>query len=300
MGCVMLLALAGCSSDEDKSSDTTAKGAPSTTADGGATSTTEESPDATVEPVSAIPTVEVEAADHTFTIPEDIESGWTEFVMSNTGAEVHHMQIARLNEGVTMEDLGGALESGDEGAAMAMVTMVGGPGVAEPGSESSATVELEPGLHVALCFLTDAEGVPHLALGMIQPFEVTENDEVVDPPEIDGEIVLADYSFELPEDFSGSGTYRVVNNGAEPHEAILVRVNDDATPETVESWMAEPMGPPPFSMHGGMQGLGPDGVGYLSLDLPEGSYMAICSIPDADGVPHTAHGMIAQFEVGEA
>ncbi len=297
LGATALLLLAGCADDEATTGDTTAPaGDESTTTAGDATTTTE----AMTDTVS-MPTVEIVATDFAFEIPEPVPAGIVEVTLVNDGEETHHVQLAQLNEDVTMEDLQGALESGDEGAALGMVTLVGGVGTVDPGDERSAIVELEEGAHVALCFIPGEDGVPHLAKGMVAPFEVTDEGNEAEAPETDGDIVLGDYSIGLPEGFAGQGTFRVVNEGEEPHEVMFMRLLDGKTLADVGAWAATMEGPPPFTSAGGMQGLqaGGDVVGYLDLDLEDGTYVAICGIPDAEGTPHVDLGMITSFTVGE-
>ena len=55
-----------------------------------------------------------------------------------------------------------------------MLTLSGGPTGVQPGTSRSTTGNLAPGNYVFLCFVQTADGVPHLAKGMIAPIEVTE------------------------------------------------------------------------------------------------------------------------------
>lgn len=290
-----LLATA-CAEDEPASTTAAPSGESTTTAGGDTTSTT-----AGDDMASEMPAIEIVASDYAFEIDDEVPAGFVQVSMRNDGEEAHHAQIVRLNDDVTMEDLNAALQSGDEAAALALVTLVGGPSVADPGITSTAIVELEEGSHALLCFLPDAEGLPHLAHGMVQPFEVTGDPVVTEAPASDGDIVLDDYTIELPDGFTGEGTFRVVNEGEEPHEVVLLRINDDKTMADVAAWAEAPEGPPPFAYVGGMQGIMPGGgEGYLPLDLEDGDYVAICAIPDADGTPHVDLGMLAPFSVGDA
>lgn len=291
---LLLFAAAGCADDDGETTtgDTSAQSTTTTTAD---------VPDATTAPVSELPQITVDATDHAFEFPEEVPSGWVDVTMTNSGEEPHHLQLARFNDGATMDDLGAAFADGDEAAAFELITFVGGPGAADPGGETSAIVELEPGAHVALCFMPDADGVPHIALGMVTPFEVTESDEPAAEPVADSDIVLDDYTIEMPEDFTGTGTFRVVNEGEEPHEVIFARLEDGKTPADAAAWAESMDGPPPFTYAGGMQGITPGGgAGYLSLELEDGTYLAICAIPDSEGTPHIDLGMISMFIVGDA
>ena len=43
-----------------------------------------------------------------------------------------------------------------------------------PGESQRATLNLEAGSYVLICYIPNAQGAPHFALGMAQPLEVTE------------------------------------------------------------------------------------------------------------------------------
>ena len=61
----------------------------------------------------------------------------------------------------------------------------GGPTGVQPGEARSTTSNLTPGHYVFLCFVQSADGVPHLAKGMIAPLEVTE-------PAVEDDVPAAD------------------------------------------------------------------------------------------------------------
>lgn len=73
----------------------------------------------TEEPASGeVKTIEVDAADFAFHgIPESMETGWVNLHFTNSGAEAHHAQFVKLNEGVTQEQLNEALQNPDPTAA---------------------------------------------------------------------------------------------------------------------------------------------------------------------------------------
>lgn len=41
------------------------------------------------------------AHDHSFDGPSELAAGWQDITLANLGAETHHLQFARLNDGVT-------------------------------------------------------------------------------------------------------------------------------------------------------------------------------------------------------
>ena len=241
---------------------------------------------------------------HRFEPLAGVTAGPAQLNLVNEGSEPHHVQLVKLNDGVTMDDVEAALATGNPGALMEIGTFAGGTGVADPGSESSADalVDLEEGTYVMLCFIEGPDGVPHLALGMVEPFEVGPADgEVAEMPEPDATVNLVDFGFDQSE-LPSNGVVEVVNaSEGQLHEMNLLKLAEGKTGQDVAAFFGgEVQGPPPFSSVGGMQGLAPGASQLLVLeDLPVGDYMMICLIPDpTDGVPHAEKGMAIPATVG--
>lgn len=245
-----------------------------------------------------IPQVTIKAHDFSYEGPSKLNAGLNTIKLTNDGQEMHHAQLARLNDGVTMEQLQQALQT-DENAALGMVTLVGGPGVIDPGQSTEVTLNLAPGQYLMLCFIPSADGVPHMAKGMIGTFEVAGTQSAAVEPKADRTVTLKDFMFDLPQTIKGGlQTWKIVNAGPQPHEIIMFRLNDGKTLDDVMAWAQTMAGAPPFAMIGGMQGLTPGQTGWLTLDLKPGSYVASCDIPDAaSGQPHSAMGMLMPFTV---
>jgi hypothetical protein len=123
-------------------------------------------------------TSEVTAKDFSFEgIDDEYEAGSMSFKFTNEGAEEHEIAIARKNDGVTesWEELF-ALPEEEALSKVSVVTQ----GFASPGQTSYTTGVLEPGEHVAVCFIpqgtvgdTEGTGQPHFMLGMSQEFTVS-------------------------------------------------------------------------------------------------------------------------------
>jgi hypothetical protein len=116
-------------------------------------------------------------------------------------------------------------------------------------------------------------------------------------------IVTKEYSFEMPATIdSGFTRLTMDNQGMMGHHAMLMRVNDDATLEDLQAALMEPAFEPMFAVSQSIGGpsAGPGGKGSVVLDLLPGTYIAICAIPDDNGVPHYALGMQATFEVTDS
>lgn len=245
-----------------------------------------------------IPQVTIKAHDFSYEGPSKLNAGLNTIKLTNEGQEMHHAQLARLNDGVTMEQLQQALQT-DENAALGMVTLAGGPGAIGPSQSTEATLNLAPGHYLMLCFIPSADGVPHLAKGMISTFEVAGTQSAAAELKADRTVTLKDFMFDLPQQIKGGlQTWKIVNAGPQPHEIIMFRINDGKTLDDVMKWAETMAGAPPFTMIGGMQGLTPGQTGWLTMDLKPGSYVASCDIPDpASGKPHSELGMLMPFTV---
>lgn len=254
---------------------------------------------------AGLPSVAFEATDYAFTGPAQVTTGLVEFELTNSGEEPHHLQIARLADGVSL-DAWIALLQENEGAALSQVELVGGVGVLLPGQSHAVTVELaKPGTYIVTCFVGNEEGVPHLALGMVTAFEVVASDAATADadaarPEVDLTVTLIDYEFDIPDVIeAGVQTWEVVNSGPEIHEMALMRLVPGKTMADVEAFMQNPAGDMPLIFAGGVQALSPDLRNYITLDLEPGDYVALCFVPSPsmEGAPHMALGMVKPFRV---
>ncbi|MFN8559669.1 MAG: cupredoxin domain-containing protein [Dehalococcoidia bacterium] len=246
----------------------------------------------------AIPNVTVTARDFSFDLPATIPAGLTSITLKNEGPEPHHAQLARLNDGVALDDFFAALRQGPD-AALPLLSFLGGPAVVEAGGTQEVIVDLTEGAYVMLCFVEGADHVPHLAKGMIQPFRVTGSDRPRPAdPTADAEVIMSDFTFSPLTIKAGPTTVKVTNVGPQVHEWNVLRLADGKTIDDLGAYIAAPSGPPPATSAGGFQGIDAGMAGWAKMDLAPGSFVAVCFVPDpASGKPHVQLGMIAPFEV---
>ena len=252
----------------------------------------------------AIPEIKVDAADFTYAAPETINAGWVRVILTNSGAEPHHVQFLRLNDGVTVQQFEAALKQA-EGPALALTKQLGGVGAFHPGGSASAVLNLPAGQYVILCLIpSPGDHVAHHTKGMIKSLTVRAASGVsAAEPKAGMTVHLKDFSFDMPGSLpAGSLTIRVINDGPEPHELNILRLADGKTLEDVTRFLNGAGGPPPFAPVGGMNGLDVGVTGYAEVNLGSGKYVAICNIPSpkAQGHPHFDLGMIKEFSVGKA
>lgn len=263
--------------------------------------------------------ITMSATEFAFDLPAEIPSGWVRASLENKGAEAHHAQFLKLGDGVTADDFVNTLLTEGE-SALATVLAYGGPGVANPGSTTEAVVWLDPGNYVTVCFISGPDNVPHFAKGMSKGFTVVAGDGTSQPPVEDAAVELVDFGFaSLPSELpAGKLTIKATNTGAEMHELVVISPAEGFTAEDIIGMLTMPpaspeadagsehdhgtpapeeSGPPPFSFHGGLQGIMPGMSGYAIVDLTPGEYIAFCGIPSPanGGAPHFMLGMYAIF-----
>jgi uncharacterized cupredoxin-like copper-binding protein len=115
-------------------------------------------------------------------------------------------------------------------------------------------------------------------------------------------IVATEYTFEMPATAeSGYTRLTLDNQGGEDHHAMFFRLNDDTTEDQfMTGLMSGDLGALlalGASYGGPMASAGSQASVIASLDA--GTYAVVCLIPDEQGVPHVAHGMLAMLEVSE-
>lgn len=248
----------------------------------------------------ALPTVTLVAHDYSIASPDTIQTGAVTLRLLNKGKEFHHIWVARLERGKTVDDLLAAMKI--PGPLPAWVRDMGGPNAPAPGGESNATVTLAPGSYVVACLIPSADGVPHLMKGMVRKLTVVKGAKPAAAPVGDVTMTLHDFSFTLSRPLAaGKHLIEVRNNGSQPHEIELVQLAPGRTAQEVLAWVHKPEGPPPGLPLGGVAPLARGGVNWVEVDLDPGKYALICFLPDAkDGKPHFTHGMMQEIEVANS
>lgn len=256
---------------------------------------------ATAAAPAAPPAVLFTAKDFAFEGPDSVASGLTTFVLNNGGTTYHHVQLFRLGEGKTVEDLHAAfmaMKPGDPFPSWA--AFAGGVNASDPGAQARATLMLEPGEYAVVCIVDTPDHVPHVMKGMMKPLTVTpSNAPALPAPQADLTLTLVDYafSFSMPPT-AGHHVIEVRNGGPQPHEVLFVQLHPGMTMDDFMKWGQTYEGDAPGHALGGVPAVMPGQVEYVTLDLAPGDYLAVCFVPDAkDGMPHLAHGMALPFTI---
>jgi uncharacterized cupredoxin-like copper-binding protein len=250
----------------------------------------------------AIVEITLKGHDFSYDAPDQIAAGPVTLKFDNAGKEVHHAQLVRLNDGVTMEQFEATLKK-SETDSFALAAFAGGPGAVMPNQSSTVTLDLTQGQYALVCYFTSDDGTPHYAKGMLKPLTVAAAGQTRPPePKADLTIAMKDFHFDMPSEIkAGRQVWKIVNDGPQPHELQVLKLAPDKTMDDLTAFFetqGPPSGPPPFDTMGGMQGLNTGMSGWLNLDLTPGTYVAICYIPDPPtGKPHFALGMAMPFTV---
>lgn len=240
--------------------------------------------------------IEISATEFAFEAPDTVPSGATTIRLRSSGQEIHHVQLLRLAEGKTYDDLLKESTAGPPRWALP----VGGPNAPIPGQAVSETsLVLEPGNYALVCEIPSPDGKPHVMKGMSRALVVTPSTAAAALPEADLTVTLSDYAFAIPDSIgAGKHVVRVENVAEQPHEILFVKLNDGASPEDMVKWVEKMEGPPPAVPFGGTTAIAKGGVNVVTLDLPPGDYGVLCFIPDAkDGKMHVEHGMLRRLKV---
>lgn len=248
--------------------------------------------------------VTITATDYAFEAPDTVPAGWTTFRLMNHGATLHMGQLVELEEGRTLAEFREAYYEAwrTVGPRPAWGVRSGGPGPAEPGASSNATLDLEPGSYAWYDPMYGEDKVPYVfGKGMARPFVVTASGGETSgqaAPEPTVTITMTEYAFRPSAPLTaGRHLIRVENLGREPHEASLIKLAPGKTLDDLQAWLRGFEGPPPASILGGVAALAANHQAYFEADLTPGDYVLLCFVTAPDGRPHAEHGMIQEIPV---
>ena len=240
------------------------------------------------------PEVTFTATEDSLTVPAEVPSGLVDIHLETEvgGDDGHHLVIARLNDGVTLDEV---LAGGDE-AFFTMMTIKGGNGTIAGGERLTMTLDLEPGNYMAL-------DNPQLPEPVVQPFTVVPSDERGSRPDAEGVVHMGPgMVITIPDDFDATGTWEFVNDDpTNVHEAAMARLADGMTAADVVAWGESHFQgrSPSTASSAAWAPSAPASARFITLDPGgPGDYVLICFVPGQDGIPHLGQGMVTPFTVG--
>jgi hypothetical protein len=113
-------------------------------------------------------------------------------------------------------------------------------------------------------------------------------------------VMAADYSLTAPAQVpAGPTRIEVMNHGAEPHQAALVRLEPGRTAGDYLAALAQSFdaAAPVGTWVAGPNGAAPGATTGVVADLEPGHYLVLCVIPSPDGTPHVVKGMMTELDV---
>ena len=111
-----------------------------------------------------------------------------------------------------------------------------------------------------------------------------------------------DYRFEAPASIgAGTTTFKLQNEGKEPHHLWIVRLTDGKTPvdftKVMKTWGSALKMPAWAVDVGGPNTAGSKETAEGTMTLEPGTYMLVCWIPSPDGMLHVMKGMVKEMKV---
>jgi hypothetical protein len=242
---------------------------------------------------SAIPQVTIEKSADGYVIPAEMPEGVVQVTFNNTSENALDATFARLNEGVTGDDLMAALGEAGPMGALSLVSLAGGASV-EPGAASDMYVSFKPGDYVLLDM---GENAPPPSL-----FTVADADgEGAAAPEAAVNVSLLDFAFSLPLELSaGEGLWQIDNKGSQWHEMVIFKIDPATTLDEMRNIVAQVNGgeEPSVEQAGFMFPISQGESTWVNMNLEAGTYLAICFLPDfASGHAHFQDGMMQVLTV---
>jgi hypothetical protein len=240
--------------------------------------------------------VQIQATDFALSMPAHIPAGLTRVAFENKGHEPHYVRFVRIAAGHTHDDFVAWQKAG--GAIPDWLVSAGGVGTVSPGMTEELTLTLAAGSYVALCTYPSPDGVPHLRKGMYAPFEAGPAASPEKAPDSDLTLTLHDHGFQLNAPVSsGKPVWHVRNNGSEPHQALIVRLPEDANEWQERLWFNNgARGPRRGVPVGGVIEIAPQADAWFAVDLASGKYILLCTIQEQEG-RHFDLGMIYRFTI---
>jgi len=114
-------------------------------------------------------------------------------------------------------------------------------------------------------------------------------------------IVVTDYAFTAPDTVSaGLTSMMMVNQGKEPHQAVVFRTDSVKTQAEIQTALMSPAIPSWINVPGGPNGAMPGDSANTMATLAPGNYWLVCFLTGADGKPHFMKGMLKSFVVKPA
>ena len=173
--------------------------------------------------------VVVHAKDFAYVAPKTVKSGVTTFRLVNDGTTLHHLSVIRLQKGKTMADFVAFIKK--PAPPFGWFTEMGGPNPALPGGTVEATMNLDPGNYVIVCFIpSPGETAPHIMKGMVGALTVTSEKSAGSAVPADIIMRTSDYKFTMSKPITKGHHVIEVQNDAGPISRLECRGSQEDIP----------------------------------------------------------------------
>jgi hypothetical protein len=225
-----------------------------------------------------------------------LRAGWVSFTLETREGEADHgLALLRLKGDATVDEL---VQVEDFEQFLELVEPIGGLVGVTGAASHTVTSRLDAGSYAIIDF-GETEAGPNFLRGMTASFDVAGGDGTAGVrPESDGEIVMREFAIDVPDGFTGHGTYLVRNDGGLFHELNIGRFDRGIDPVEVIRVHAETGRGEGAEEVPGMWVLAPGEEAYLELDLAPGPHAFVRFLSDPEDQPsHALRGMYALFTV---
>src|SRR5215207_6054352 len=239
------------------------------------------------------PALTIIATDTGFVVPEGITAGRYYETHRNAGTFWSHFFTLRVPDDVTDEELAASMQTEEDPEWLFDADVVGNADQTLPGKENHAIVDLAAGRYILLDPIR----------GLVGTFNVAEatSTEAPTEPAADFDVVMKEMVFEGLDDAvpAGQTIWKVTNTGTIWHEAVIIRVPEGTTEESMLA-ESEDDGPDDEFINSLVQGsavISPGNTAWMIVDLDPGTYAVICTFPNDDGTVHAMDGMLKVITV---
>jgi hypothetical protein len=236
------------------------------------------------------PELAIEISDTGIELPPSVPAGRTLISVHNSGSTPARAELA-LAPDLSATAGTSVAPAGLTPNWLANNTFPGMPNWTPPGATGYAVSDLLPGQY------TVSTGMTVRSLTVFDPPESVTSPAPAADPASTTTVSLFEFDFQLPANVSrGAQIWRVVNAGRMPHELQLAAIPEGTTRDDLLDAIGRAQ--MPGTPVGGLSQLSPGSAAWLEVDLPPGTYAAVCYIIDPDtSQPHALEGMVETFEV---
>jgi hypothetical protein len=225
--------------------------------------------------------VSIQASEWAFTVTGSPHAGLVELHVSNVGEVSHELVLARMKDGVTLDQVKSALKQGEAAVRALQVdpdAEITSAGIAGPHVNEHVVVPLVAGHYVVTSFLPVTASTTQVDRGMIGEFTVLDAASTAPAaPKTDGQVALTDSSITLPPGFARGGTFEVKNTGTKPHDFSVAQLSGQPLPAYFQC-VAQSFGAGtavdecPGVLQGGVTTLQPGSSAYITVVFGKGEF----------------------------